>query len=83
MGSRKERFDTKTIRRVLQMDLAKSRADRFATPQPFLARCAISQGKLAPVTAMMSGRLRLSDMGVAANLQGRMLALFSKMQAAS
>jgi uncharacterized damage-inducible protein DinB/putative sterol carrier protein len=44
---------------------------------------AISQGKLAPVTAMMSGRLKLSDMGIAANLQGKMLALFSKMQAAS
>jgi len=44
---------------------------------------AISQGKLAPMTAIMSGRLSLSDMGVAANLQGKMHALFSKMQAAS
>src|SRR5215471_18501068 len=44
---------------------------------------AISQGKLAPMTAIMSGRLSLSDMGVAANLQGKMQALFSKMQAAS
>jgi uncharacterized damage-inducible protein DinB/putative sterol carrier protein len=44
---------------------------------------AISQGKLAPMTAIMSGRLSLSDMGVAANLQGKMQTLFSKMQAAS
>jgi uncharacterized damage-inducible protein DinB/putative sterol carrier protein len=42
----------------------------------------ISQGKLAPMTAIMSGRLSLSDMGVAADLQGKMQALFSKMQAA-
>jgi uncharacterized damage-inducible protein DinB/putative sterol carrier protein len=44
---------------------------------------AISQGKLAPMTAMMSGRLSLSDVGVAANLQGRIQALFSKMRSAS
>jgi uncharacterized damage-inducible protein DinB/putative sterol carrier protein len=44
---------------------------------------AMSDGKLAPMTAMMSGRLTLSDMGVAANLQSKMLALFSRMQAAS
>jgi putative sterol carrier protein len=44
---------------------------------------AISQGNLALMTAMMSGRLRLSDMGVAANLQGKMLALFTRMRAAS
>ena len=44
---------------------------------------AMSQGKLAPMTAMISGRLKLSDMGVAANLQGKLQALFSKMQAAS
>ena len=44
---------------------------------------AISQAKLAPMTAMMSGRLSISDMGVAANLQARMQALFSRMQAAS
>src|SRR5258708_25933400 len=37
---------------------------------------AMSQGKLAPMTAMMSGRLKLSDMSVAANLQGKMLATF-------
>jgi len=40
---------------------------------------AMGQGKLAPMTAMMSGRLKLSDMGVAANLQGKMQALFSRM----
>jgi uncharacterized damage-inducible protein DinB/putative sterol carrier protein len=44
---------------------------------------AISQGQLAPMTAVMSGRLSLSDMGLAAGLQGKMLALFSKMQPAS
>ena len=44
---------------------------------------AISQGKLAPMTAVMSGRLSLSDMGLAAGLQGRMQALFSKMQPVS
>jgi putative sterol carrier protein len=43
---------------------------------------AIGQGKLAPMAAIMSGRLSLSDMGVAANLQGKMQALFSRMQAA-
>jgi uncharacterized damage-inducible protein DinB/putative sterol carrier protein len=44
---------------------------------------AITQGKLAPMTAMMSGRLSISDMGVAAGLQGKMQALFSRMQAVS
>jgi len=44
---------------------------------------AMGQAKLAPMTAMMSGRLKLSDMGVAANLQGKMQALFSRMRAAS
>jgi uncharacterized damage-inducible protein DinB/putative sterol carrier protein len=44
---------------------------------------AISRGKLAPMTAMLSGRLRFSDMGVAANLQGKIQALFSKMRLAS
>jgi len=43
----------------------------------------MSQGKLAPMTAVMSGRLSLSDMGVAAGLQGKMQALFSRMQPAS
>src|SRR5215510_11030802 len=44
---------------------------------------AISQGKLAPMTAMVSGRLSLSDMDVAIGLQSKMQALFSRMQAAS
>ncbi|HTT75285.1 MAG TPA: methyltransferase domain-containing protein [Candidatus Binataceae bacterium] len=44
---------------------------------------AMSQGKLAPMNAIMSGRLSLSDMGVAAALQGKMQVLFSKMQRAS
>jgi uncharacterized damage-inducible protein DinB/putative sterol carrier protein len=44
---------------------------------------AISQGKLSPIPAMMSGRLKLSDMGVAAVLQAKMQALFSRMRSAS
>jgi uncharacterized damage-inducible protein DinB/putative sterol carrier protein len=44
---------------------------------------AISQGKLAPMSAIMSGRLKLSDMGVAASLRGNMQALFSRMRALS
>ncbi|HJU10082.1 MAG TPA: DinB family protein [Candidatus Binataceae bacterium] len=44
---------------------------------------AISYGKLAPVTAIMSGRLSVSDMGVAAGLQGKLQALFSRMRPAS
>jgi uncharacterized damage-inducible protein DinB/putative sterol carrier protein len=44
---------------------------------------AIGQGKLSPTTAVMTGRLRLSDMGVAMGLQGKMQVLFSKMQPAS
>lgn len=42
----------------------------------------ISEGNLAPMTAMMSGRLSLSDMGLAANLQGKIQALFSRMRPA-
>jgi putative sterol carrier protein len=41
---------------------------------------AIGQGKLSPTTAVMTGRLGLSDMGVATGLRDRMQALFSKMQ---
>ena len=44
---------------------------------------AISQGKLAPMMAVMNGRLSISDMGVAAGLQGKLQALFSRMQSAS
>jgi uncharacterized damage-inducible protein DinB/putative sterol carrier protein len=41
---------------------------------------AIGQGKLSPTTAVMTGRLGLSDMGVAMGLEGKMQELFSKMQ---
>jgi uncharacterized damage-inducible protein DinB/putative sterol carrier protein len=44
---------------------------------------AIGQGKLSPTAAVMTGRLGLSDMGVAVGLRGRMQELFSKMQPAS
>jgi uncharacterized damage-inducible protein DinB/putative sterol carrier protein len=44
---------------------------------------AISQGKLSPTTAVMTRRLGLSDMGVAAGLLGKMQMLFSKMRPAS
>jgi uncharacterized damage-inducible protein DinB/putative sterol carrier protein len=40
---------------------------------------AIGQGKLAPTGAIMSGRLAVSDMGLAVALQGRMRALFSSL----
>ncbi|HEX3919241.1 MAG TPA: SCP2 sterol-binding domain-containing protein [Caulobacteraceae bacterium] len=42
---------------------------------------ALGEGKLDPMTAVMTGALGLSDMGVAMGLQGKMQALFSKMQA--
>jgi putative sterol carrier protein len=41
---------------------------------------ALGEGKLDPMTAVMTGRLQLSDMGVAMGLQGKMQALFSKMR---
>jgi uncharacterized damage-inducible protein DinB/putative sterol carrier protein len=44
---------------------------------------AIGQGKLSPTTAVLTGRLGLSDMGLAAGLRGKMQALFSRMQPAS
>ncbi len=44
---------------------------------------AIGQGKLSPTTAVMTGRLGLSDMGVAMGLRGKMQELFSKMRPAS
>jgi putative sterol carrier protein len=43
---------------------------------------AIGQGKLSPTTAVMTGRLGLSDMGIAVALRGKMQELFSKMQPA-
>jgi putative sterol carrier protein len=41
----------------------------------------MGEGKLDAMTAVMTGRLQLSDMGLAMGLQGKMQALFSKMQA--
>jgi len=41
---------------------------------------AIGEGKLDPMTAVMTGKLQLSDMGVAMGLQGKMQALFSKLK---
>jgi putative sterol carrier protein len=40
---------------------------------------ALGEGKLDPMTAVMTGALQLSDMGVAMGLQGKMQALFSKL----
>ena len=44
---------------------------------------AISQGELAPMTAMVAGRLGLSDMDVAMGLQGQLQGLFSRMRTAT
>jgi uncharacterized damage-inducible protein DinB/putative sterol carrier protein len=44
---------------------------------------AIGQGRLAPMAAIMTGRLRLSDMGVAVGLRDGMQALFARMRAAA
>ncbi|HZL01108.1 MAG TPA: SCP2 sterol-binding domain-containing protein [Caulobacteraceae bacterium] len=40
---------------------------------------ALGEGKLDAMNAVMTGRLQLSDMGLAMALQGKMQALFSKM----
>ena len=40
---------------------------------------AMGAGKLDAMTAVMTGRLQLSDMGLAMSLQGKMTALFSKL----
>jgi len=40
---------------------------------------AMGQGKLDAMTAVMTGKMQLSDMGVAMGLQGKMTTLFSKM----
>ena len=40
---------------------------------------ALGEGKLDAMTAVMTGKLQLSDMGVAMALQSKMQALFSKM----
>lgn len=41
---------------------------------------ALGEGRLDPMTAVMTGALGLSDMGVAMGLQGKMQALFSKLR---
>jgi uncharacterized damage-inducible protein DinB/putative sterol carrier protein len=41
---------------------------------------AVGQGKLSPTTAVMTGRLSVSDMGVAVALRGKMQELFSRMK---
>ncbi len=38
----------------------------------------LGQGRLDPMTAVMTGRLKLSDMGVAMQLQPKLQALFSQ-----
>jgi hypothetical protein len=43
----------------------------------------MGQGRLSPTAAVMTGRLGLSNMGVATGLRGKMQELFSKMQPAS
>ncbi|HWF78129.1 MAG TPA: SCP2 sterol-binding domain-containing protein [Caulobacteraceae bacterium] len=40
----------------------------------------LGEGKLDPMTAVMTGRLKLSDMAAAMALQGKMQSLFSKLQ---
>jgi putative sterol carrier protein len=39
---------------------------------------ALGSGKLDAMTAVMSGKMQLSDMGLAMGLQGKMTALFAK-----
>jgi putative sterol carrier protein len=39
---------------------------------------ALGAGKLDAMTAVMSGKMQLSDMGLAMGLQGKMTALFAK-----
>jgi len=43
---------------------------------------ALGQGRLAPTAAIMTGRLRLSDMGVAVRLRDKLQALFARMRPA-
>ncbi len=40
---------------------------------------ALGEGKLDAMSAVMGGRMQLSDMGLAMSLQSKMTALFSKM----
>src|ERR1700730_12360237 len=41
---------------------------------------ALGEGKLDPMTAVMTGKLGLSDMGTAMAIQGKMQTLFSKLR---
>jgi len=41
---------------------------------------ALGEGRLDPMTAVMTGALGLSDMGLAMGLQGKMQALFAKLR---
>ena len=41
---------------------------------------ALGDGKLDPMTAVMTGRLQLSDMAAAMSLQGKMQTLFARLQ---
>ena len=40
---------------------------------------ALGKGELNPMTAVITGRLKVSDMGLAMSLQPQMQALFSKL----
>lgn len=40
----------------------------------------LGRGRLDPMSAVMTGRLRLSDMGVAMQMQPRLQALFSRLR---
>ena len=40
----------------------------------------LGEGRLDPMTAVMTGALGLSDMGLAMSLQGKMQALFAKLK---
>jgi putative sterol carrier protein len=42
---------------------------------------ALGAGQLDPMQAVMTGRMQLSDMGLAMGLQGKLQALFSKLSA--
>ena len=41
---------------------------------------ALGEGKLDPMTAVMTGKLKLSDMGAAMALQGKIQSLFARLQ---
>ena len=62
-------------------DLTHSQGDRHRWCELVRgSEVALGEGKLDPMTAVMTGVLGLSDMGVAMGLQGKMQALFSKLR---